>query len=160
MKIFKRIMVFLVICSCQNNAIVMSEKIEMKIDSNIVYFNNNIDAIYYNIPATTGVQSYFKLTATDNVSNSFMIFKLFSFSNPVSAQTLPSSGTVPIPESNYLKAFGLDIDDGNPANNLVYNLTDFGLVGEQIKATISGTYYDSSNMQHALRITIDVTRDQ
>ncbi|PQJ77324.1 hypothetical protein BTO16_15925 [Polaribacter glomeratus] len=144
--------------SCQNNTIVLTERIEMKIDNTIVDFNNNIEAKLILLPASTGSPNYFRLTAEDNSSNTFMITNLF----PVLGVTpvVPSSGAIQAPESNFISVFGLDVDDGNAGNNLVYSVTAFGLEGEQIEATISGTYYDNLNVQHTLFIIIDVTRDQ
>lgn len=147
------------IYSCQNDTTVVSEMIEMKIDNTtIINFNNTIEAKLIPLPLSSGLPSYFSLTSADSNSNTFMITNIFPIvgSNPV----VPSSSSIMSPESNFISAFGLDIDDGNAGNNLNYAVNAFGLVGEQIQATISGTYYDSLSIQHTLLITIDVTRDE
>lgn len=161
MKLLKTLFLasILTVFSCQNNTTVLSEMIEMKIDNTtIINFDNTIEAKLIPLPLSSGLPSYFSLTATDSSSNTFMITNIF----PVvgSSPVVPSSGSIMSPESNFISAFGLDIDDGNAGNNLTYTLNAFGLVGEQIQATISGTYYDSLSIQHTLLITIDVTRDE
>ena len=144
--------------SCTNNTIVTSEKIEVIIDNVTTDFSNNINAKLIPLPPQTGLSDYFVITSQDSSSNPFMISRIFLASG--TTPVLPSSGTLPAPESNFLTAFGLHIDDSNSGNNLTYTITDFGLVGEQIKATITGVYYDGLNVQHTLQINIDVNRDQ
>lgn len=142
--------------SCSNNTILTIEKVEVIIDGNTAYFSNNIEAKSFRLPATTGFSDYFQITSEDISGNSFRISKIFPISG---SATLPVSGTIPAPESNILNAYGLDLNDGNSGNSLTYTVTAFGEVGEQINATITGTYFDTNNVSHSLQINIDVTRD-
>lgn len=158
LRYFLTITTLLITFSCSNSTVVTSEEIEVIIDGNSTDFSNNIDAKLVQLPATTGFTEYFSITSEDSLGNPFSISRIFP--TTTSGIILPITGVFPVPESYFITSFGLDIDDGNSGNNLTYTITSFGLVGEQIEATISGVYYDSFNASHSLQININVTRDQ
>ena len=136
-----------------------SEKIEITIDNGTpLSYSDNIEVQYIPLPPTSGFNGYLEINSENGAAQGFQ------FSLPKTTEEdypVPYNVTIahPVLLNTLFTAQGIDIDYSNPGNSVFIFMTQYGAVGQPIVVTVTGFYYDSSNVYHDIVIEIDVERD-
>ena len=125
-------------------------------DGDSVYLVDNISANFYNeSPNTTGPTLDIFASGNDQTT----CFYLFSRLDETNYE-----GTYDYLDWNNPNDTGFNIEEcigiSNTNNNIIYNLTSLGVVGEYIDINFSGSYEDFNNQTHTITGIIHVLRDQ
>ena len=136
-----------------------TESITITIDNDLpMSFSENIDAVMVPLPPQSGFSNYFTIDS-ENTSGDAFHFNLPPTTEDTYSVPMNTTIDFPIPLSQFCTYQGSLIDDANPGNAVYLQLTQFDNVGGQVKAQITGVYYDAGNVMHNISISIDVTRD-
>ena len=145
------ITLFSLFFSCDNNDNSVSRstnEIEITIDNGTpISYSTNITAKDYQLAPTSGFNCLFKINSNNSNTDTFELIVGQTVDVCPFTMTTPTNITLTGSEISVLNIQGIDIDYSNSGNSIVFNYQLLGNnVGDDIKITFAGTYFDNSNI--------------